>query len=164
VVRLAPEPYGVGRASSQDRVTRFNDMWQFDGTNWTEIKPAHVPPARYGAQVAVDPRNGNVLLFGGLRVDTVSSTDANGKPTTTQVQVYSDDFWQWDGKDWTQVTYGRIPPARENGAMAWDPSLGTFVIFGGYAGQQFLSDLWILQSDNTWQPLVTSVVKRRSAR
>lgn len=155
---------GVGRLSSQDRVTRFNDMWQFDGTNWSEIKPAHVPPARYGAQTAVDPRTGNVLLFGGLRVDTIQTTGTDGKPTTTDVQVYADDFWQWDGKDWTQVTYGRTPYARENGGMAWDPSIGTMVIFGGYAGQQYLSDLWILQSDNTWQPLITNVAKRRSTR
>jgi len=153
---------GVGRTSSQDRVTRFNDMWSFDGSNWTEIKPAHVPPARYGAQVAVDPRSGNALLFGGLRVDTVQTPGTgNNPPTTTDIQVYADDFWQWDGKDWTQVTFGRTPYARENGAMAFDPSQQTMVIFGGYAGQQYLSDLWTLESDNTWQPLITNVVKRR---
>jgi hypothetical protein len=155
---------GVGRPSSQDRVNRFNDMWQFDGTNWSEIKPAHVPPPRYGAQVAVDPRTGNALLFGGLRADTVQTTGTDGKPTTTQVQVYADDFWQWDGKDWTQVTYGRTPFARENAGMAWDPSTQMMVIFAGYAGQQYFSDLWTLQNDNTWQPQITNVVKRRPVR
>jgi hypothetical protein len=156
---------GVGRAKTQDRVTRFNDMWQFDGTNWSEIKPAHVPPPRYGAQVAVDPRTNNTLLFGGLRVDTVTVPGTgNNPPTTTEVQVYADDFWQWDGKDWTQVTFGRTPYARENGGMAWDPSTQKMVIFGGYAGQQFLSDLWLLQSDNTWQPQITNVVRLRPVR
>ena len=154
---------GLGRADSNaTSLTRFSDMWSFDGTNWSEIKPAHVPPARYGAQVAVNPNTGNVLLFGGLRVDTVPSTDSNGQPTTKQVQVYADDFWQWDGTDWTQQTFARTPYARENGGLAWDPSTQQFVIFGGYAGQQYLSDLWTLTPDKGWQPQLTNVTRRRS--
>lgn len=154
---------GIGRQSSQDRVTRFNDMWSFDGSGWTEIKPATVPPARYGAQVAVDPTTGNVLLFGGLRVDNVTTPGTgNNPPATTQVQVYADDFWQWDGTNWSQVTYPRVPYARENGGMAWDPSTSMMVIFGGYAGQQYLSDLWTLTPDRGWQPQTTPVSRRRS--
>jgi hypothetical protein len=154
---------GVGRPSSEERVARFNDMWSFDGSGWTEIKPSTVPPARYGAQVTVDPNTGNVLLFGGLRVDTVEVPGTgNNPPTQTQVQVYADDFWQWDGKTWTQLTYPRVPYARENGGLAWDPSTQMFVVFGGYAGQQYLSDLWTLTADRGWQPQITSVVRRRS--
>ena len=150
---------GVGRPGSQDRVTRFNDMWSFDGSGWTEIKPSTLPPARYGAQVAVDPNTGNVLLFGGLRVDTVETPGTgNNPPTQTQVQVYADDFWQWDGKNWTQVTYPRVPYARENGALAWDPSTQMMVVFGGYAGQQYLSDLWTLTADRGWQPQTTNPI------
>ena len=155
---------GLGRASSQDRVTRFNDMWSFDGSGWTQIKPSTLPPARYGAQVTVDPTTGNVLLFGGLRVDTVNTTGSDGKPTTTEVQVYADDFWQWDGTNWTQLTFPRVPFARENGGMAFDPSTQQFVVFGGYAGQQFFSDLWFLTPDKGWQPYVTSPIRRRATR
>ena len=156
---------GQGRPSSQERVTRFNDMWSFDGTRWTEIKPATVPPARYGAQVAVNPTTGNVLLFGGLRVDTVEVPGTNGDPaTTTQVQVYADDFWEWDGTNWKQVTYPRVPFARENGGMAWDPSMQQMVIFGGYAAQQYLSDTWTLNGDKGWQPKIVDPIRRRAAR
>lgn len=154
---------GIGRQSSQDRITRFNDMWSFDGSGWTEIKPSTVPPPRYGAQVAVDPRTGNVLLFGGLRVDNVTTPGTgNNPPTQTQVQVYADDFWQWDGTNWSPVTYPRVPYARENGGLAWDPSTQMMVLFGGYAGQQYLSDLWTLTPDRGWQPQVTPVVRRRA--
>ncbi|HKS22451.1 MAG TPA: kelch repeat-containing protein [Thermoanaerobaculia bacterium] len=156
---------GQGRPASQERVTRFNDMWSFDGTRWTEIKPATVPPARFGAQVAVNPTTGNVLLFGGVRVDTVEVPGTNGAPaTTTQVQVYADDFWEWDGTTWHQVTYPRVPPARENGGMAWDPSTQQMVIFGGYAGQQYLSDTWTLNGDKGWQPKIVDPIRRRAAR
>ena len=155
---------GLGRQTSQDRVTRFDDMWSLDGSGWTEIKPAHLPPPIYGAQVAVDPTTGNVLVFGGVRTDTVTTPGTGNKPaTTTQVQVYSSDFWQWDGTDWTQVTFPRIPYARENGAMAFDPSSQTMVLFGGYAGQQWLSDLWMLTPDKGWQPQITSAFRRRAA-
>jgi len=154
---------GVGRQSSQDRVTRFNDMWSFDGSGWTQIKPAHTPPMLYGSQVAVDPTTGNVLLFGGVRTDTVTTpATGNTAATTTQVQTYTNEFWQWDGTDWTQVTFPRIPYARENGGMAFDPSTQRMVVFGGYAGQQWLSDTWILTPDKGWQPQITNTFRRRA--
>ena len=93
--------------------------------------------------------------------DTTPGT-GNDPPTQTEVQVYVDDFWQWDGRNWTQVTYSRVPYARENGGLAWDPSTQMMVIFGGYAGQQYLSDLWTLTPDRGWQPQITNVVRRRS--
>ena len=156
---------GVGRPTSQDRVNRFNDMWSFDGTKWTEIKPATVPPARYGAQVTVDPTTGNVLLFGGLRLDTVQTPGTgNEPPKETEVQVYADDFWQWDGSNWKQLTFPRTPYARENGGLAYDPSMQQMIIFGGYAGQQYLSDLWTLDPVKGWQPRITDPIRRRAAR
>src|SRR5439155_14691936 len=61
---------GIGRLTSTDRLTRFADMWTFDGTGWTQLTPASTPGPRYGAQVTIDPHTNKVLLFGGMRVDT----------------------------------------------------------------------------------------------
>jgi N-acetylneuraminic acid mutarotase len=130
---------GIGRKSAQDRVERYADMWSFDGSKWTDMKATGTPPARYGAQAAVDLRNNHLYLFGGLRLDV------NG---AVQSQVYADDMWEWNGASWAQLTPPSVPPARENGAMAYDPSREQLVLFGGWNGH-YLSDLWKYK-DGKW--------------
>jgi len=134
---------GIGRKNSDSRIERFNDMWSFDGTGWTQIKNvANVPAPRYGMETALDPRTGKVLLFGGLVLQV------NG---ATQSQVYSNDFWSWDGTTWTKIdASGRIPPPRENGGLAYDPSTGQMALFAGYSGF-YLSDVWTYDNtSNAW--------------
>jgi hypothetical protein len=132
---------GIGRKSSEDRIVRFNDMWSFDGTGWTQLKSvATLPDARYGAQVAIDPRSGKVLLFGGLVLQNLGAT---------QNQFYANDLWSWDGTTWTKLTTNGTPPARENGALAYDPSTNQMALFAGYSGF-YLSDLWMLDSQMNW--------------
>jgi hypothetical protein len=132
---------GIGRKSSEDRIERFSDMWSFDGNGWTLIKNvATVPGQRYGSQVAVDPRTGKVLLFGGLVLDVLGAT---------QNQVYKNDFWSWDGTTWTKLDANAAPPPRENGALAYDPSTNQMVLFAGFSGY-YLSDLWMLDAQNAW--------------
>lgn len=138
---------GIGRVTSQDRITRYSDMWTFDGNGWAELKPAGgTPGPRYGAQVTIDPRSNHVLLFGGLRVDDVPPVPPATTPT--QVQVYSDDMWEWDGTTWKKLSPTGVPPARENGAMAFDATRNEIILFGGYAGQ-FFSDMWTY-NPTTW--------------
>ncbi len=154
---------GIGRVTTEDRITRYSDMWSFDGNGWTELKPSGgTPGMRYGAQATVDPRNNRVVLFGGLRVDTVPPTPPATTPT--QVQVYADDMWEWDGSAWKRLTTTGIPPARENGAMAFDPTRNEIVLFGGYAGH-FFSDIWTY-TPTTWQVRVIDPVggRRRVAQ
>lgn len=132
---------GLGRLTSQDRLTRYEDMWTFDGNGWTALKPSGPTPGlRYGATIAVDPRNNHTILFGGLRVDTVPPTPPATEPQ--QIQVYAGDQWEWDGSGWTQVAASNIPPARENAGLAFDPTRNEMVMFGGWAGR-YMSDLWV---------------------
>jgi hypothetical protein len=131
---------GIGRLTSTDRITRYSDMWTFDGNGWTQLNPAGgTPGMRYGAQTTIDPRSNHVLLFGGLRVD--SNPPIPPSTTPDLVQVYADDQWEWDGSVWSQIHPENVPPARENGRIAFDPTRNEMVMFAGYAGH-FLSDLW----------------------
>ena len=43
----------------------LNDTWVWNGTNWTEIHPATVPPNRYSFGMNYDPLNKAVFMFGG---------------------------------------------------------------------------------------------------
>ena len=143
---------GLGRLTTNDRLTRFSDMWSFDGTGWTEIKPASTPGMRYGAQVIVDPKTGHAIIFGGIRVDTDAANN--------QIQVYANDMWDWDGTAWTQIKPDVLPPARENAGFAFDPLRNELVLFGGYSGTYY-SDLWSF-SNGKWK-VVTEVLTRRRA-
>lgn len=139
---------GVGQPTTTDRVTRYNDMWTFDGNGWSQLTPTGgTPGMRYAALTTVDPRSNHVLLFGGMRADPVDPVP----PSTTPglVQLYADDMWEWNGSAWTQLHPTLTPPARENGRIAYDPTRDEMVLFGGYGGY-FLSDVWTY-NPNTWQ-------------
>jgi hypothetical protein len=145
---------GLGRVTANDAVTRFDDMWSFDGTGWTLIKPAANPGKRYGAQVAVNPVTGHTFVFGGIRLDT----DAN----LIQTQLYTNDLWDWDGTNWTKVDTTIAPPPHENGGFAWDPLRNELVLFGGYSGF-YLSDLWSFKNGQ-WTQVPEVLNRRRAAR
>ncbi|HYC92465.1 MAG TPA: kelch repeat-containing protein [Thermoanaerobaculia bacterium] len=137
---------GVGRPNIDEHVTRYADMWSFDGTNWTEMTKTAAPGIRFGTQVTVDPRDGKVLLFGGLRA-TIDEDDNID-------QFYANDTWLWDGAagTWTQIQTENAPFARQNGAFEFDETSGKFVLYGGFAGQLYLSDTWLFDGTN-WTPV-----------
>jgi hypothetical protein len=145
---------GIGRLTSTDRLTRYNDMWSFDGNGWTAIVPTTNPGMRYGAQTALDPNTNHVLVFGGIRVDT--------DPNNNIIQVYANDLWDWDGTNWKQINSPVVPPARENGGLTLDPLRNTLVLFGGYSGF-YLSDVWYYSNGN-WSQVFEVLNRRRASR
>lgn len=150
----------------------LNDLWKFDGKNWTWVSgsnsvdqpgvygekgtPAadNVPGARDSAVTWID-KDGNLWLFGGYGIDNAGA--------------YGDlnDLWKFDGKNWTWVSgsdtinqsgvYGtkgepadsNIPGAR-NSAVAWIDKNNNLWLFGGnhYVARRGsvlagdLNDLW----------------------
>jgi len=150
---------GAGRPNINERVTRYSDMWSFDGSTWTEMSKAAAPGIRFGSQVAVDPRDGKVFVFGGLRAAI------DDKKNVTQ--FYGKDLWQWDGAsgNWTQLTPATSPRARQNGAFEFDEASGKFVLHGGFAGQFYLSDTWVFDGTNwTVVPDTVADAHRRAVR
>jgi Galactose oxidase, central domain len=106
------------------------DTWYFDGLDWSQQQPAHVPPARYDHTMSTDLLRNRVVMFGGTAVA---------------------DTWEWDGSDWLQRQPATLPPARYDDYMVYDWIRNRTLMFGGLVGNP---DLWQYDSPNpgTFQP------------
>ncbi|MBP8300501.1 MAG: hypothetical protein KA020_09070 [Planctomycetes bacterium] len=96
------------------------DLWEWDGSTWSQspLPPSAMPPARNAPAFAYDRARGLAVLFGGYN---------------------RDDTWEWNGVAWTQRTPAVHPTAREQSAMAFDPSTQRLLLYGGFgpvAGNQ----------------------------
>lgn len=148
---------GIGRDSIEEKVERFSDMWAFTGSGWTKLTVTNTPGERLGAQYAVEPATGKVLLFGGLKAELTDPADEE----SIRRQFYDNETWQWDGgaSTWTKLAPATSPFARQNGRLAYDPATQRLVLFGGYAGF-FLSDIWTWNGSN-WEPMIDQGGGRR---
>ncbi len=123
--------YG-GFASSGIFLDGYDDHWQYDGSDWTQIFPSTTPGARGGVGMAYDAANSQIVLFGGLNDDS-------------PVQ----ETWVFDGTDWSQLAPADQPSARVDGCpMAWDPVNGNIVLFGGGPSNAGLGDTWLWDGTN----------------
>ncbi|MHC4920019.1 MAG: Kelch repeat-containing protein [Planctomycetota bacterium] len=89
-----------------------SDTWEWDGSNWNQMKPTTSPPGRYTA-MTYDAARKRVVLYGG------------------SITAY--DTWEYDGKTWTQMKPANRPTARCCVAMAYDLARQRVVVFGGYS-------------------------------
>ena len=146
----------------------LNDLWKFDGTNWTWVSGSNlvdksgiyndptpgknVPGARYNSVTWIGG-SGNLWLFGGAGYDSMGN------------KAYLNDLWKFDGTNWTWVSgsntvdhygsYGTLGvtgpsnmPGTRNNAVSWIDKSGNLWLFGGlgYAsmsGPDLLNDLWV---------------------
>ncbi len=155
---------------------RLNDLWKYDGTNWTWVSGNNIvdqtgiygtkgiadtsnkPGSRSGAVSWIDSNN-NLWLFGGYGLDSTAAGRLN-------------DLWKYDGTNWTWIsgdnivnktgvygTKGIADPLNKPGsrelAVSWIDSNNNLWLFGGYgldntaAGR--LNDLWKYDGTNwTW--------------
>lgn len=114
----------------------LDDTWTWNGITmtWKQHNPAS-KPSRRRTMIAYDAVAKNVVLFGG---DT-----GNG-------DVEYNDTWTWDGATWTEQSPSTSPPARVDGAIAFDPVLGGVVLFGGFSQSYVdsLNDTWLWDGSN----------------
>jgi len=168
---------GVG-SDSAGAQGELNDLWKFDGTDWTWVSgsnaisqsgvygtkgtpsPSNIPGARFTAVSWID-KSGNVWLFGG------NGTDSTG------AQVNLNDLWKFDGTSWTWVSGSNVGsqpgvygtkgtasssnvPGTRNSAISWVDSSSNLWLFGGGGNDSngafgVLNDLWKFDGTNwTW--------------
>ena len=110
-----------------------NELWEWDGTNWSQRLSAHSPPACYQAGLAFDEARGRLVLFGGRSIFSGSTG-------------FLGDVWEWDGADWMQQIPPAgtpVPEARTFHILAYDSLRRVTVLVGGIsaAGVDF-DDVW----------------------
>jgi MYXO-CTERM domain-containing protein len=135
---------GLVMADMIFQATPSREIWELDPVALTfanRTPPLDAPTARYAPAVAFNPVTGKTCLFGG-------SDEFTG--------VVLDDYWEWDGRTWTQIpTTGARPSARAYAAMAFDPARNSMILFSGdaYDAVSTLDDTWELTSAGTWTEL-----------
>lgn len=93
----------------------LGDTWLWDGRTWRQVDPAHSPSARAYPEMAYDPADGEIVLFGGSGWSGSLS-----------------DTWTWNGSDWTQQSSSVSPPATTiQEGMAFFPAMGTVLLYSG---------------------------------
>jgi hypothetical protein len=115
----------------------IHDMWAWDGTTWTELKPATIPtwcPNSYATD-----RDLSVVM------------QIACNPT---LQADLGHMWEWNGSDWTYVaTSGVAPPGRFGFVFAYDPDHRQTVFAAGCTSESApsscLGDTWLL-THGTW--------------
>ncbi len=123
----------------RDRSGDLGDTWTYDpATNaWTEMRPPSAPSPRREHAMVYDSANGEVLLFGGVKIQY-----------SPYLIEYYGDTWTYNvsANRWLQRMAQPAPSARSQHSLAYDPSRGTAVLFGGYGQGGELGDTWIYNS------------------
>jgi hypothetical protein len=123
------------------------DTWEWTGSRWLEVFPAHSPSARAAESMVFDSARNRVVIFGGR-----------------QGKLNLNDTWSFDGNDWTPITTANAPSVRELAGAAYDSARDRIVLFGGihqtYAAdgrplpETPLHDTWEFNGTN-WTQILT---------
>lgn len=118
-----------------------DELWQFDGTSWTQPVIVGATPGGLGLHgMAFDSVNNVVVVYGGLP-DNFFPIDSNAT-------------WEWNGTAWTQtaVSPATNPGPLERPAMCFHAGIGKTVLFGGIDVQGSWNDTtWLYDAaTDTW--------------
>jgi hypothetical protein len=116
--------FGGGRL---DTSAPLNDLWEWDGSSWSEVQADVRPPARGGAAIAYDPYRKSLVIFAGCSTP-MSFSDAT--------ECFYDTWeWQSSTRKWTQLFPATSPDySNWNGnsppQMVTDSGRGKLLLFG----------------------------------
>ena len=123
----------------------LRDTWTYDaGSNvWTKMNPLTIPPQRSSHAMTYDSRNQQVLMFGGLDINSKELNDTWAYSLATDT--------------WRMVSPPVSPPARFDHGLAFDGSSGRTVMFGGAVsryGVSYTNETWSYDgTNNSWTNL-----------
>ncbi len=114
----------------------YDDLWEWDGMQWTEVTQPVRPPARSSHVLATDPVRNRVVLFGGV-----------------SFPAFGPDTWEWDGSAWTQMAPMTSPPNRSGYSATYDAARGRVVLYGGRETWDWDGTDWALRATSRTPPL-----------
>lgn len=104
-----------GALIQNNAVTYYDDLWGWNGVNWTRLTSGGLP-ARSDHAMAFDPVRNRLVMRGGWNANSSLLTDT----------------WKFDGTRWQQVL-GTPQPALLRGAAAWfDVATRRTLLFGHF--------------------------------
>jgi hypothetical protein len=121
----------------EDDFVFLNDTWSWDGTDWQQLFPVHMPPPRFDANMVFSNFDQTIILFGG----------AVGGGLL-------DDTWSWNGNDWTELQPAHRPPARQAPGMTYDEQRQAIILYGGNVINFRETETWDWAGDD-WAQLMT---------
>ncbi len=110
----------------------YTTMYEWDGSNWNSVVPAHRPTAYRFNSMVYHEGLGKMVLFGG---------------NTCCPNVSYAETWLFDGTDWEQLITATTPPERQNAVMAYDSIRDVIVMHGG----SNYDDTTIVELNDTWE-------------
>lgn len=131
---------GTPFTADSDRISATTSG--FDGTNWTTLARAAMPPAIHmPGVIEYDAARRRTVFFGNA---------IGGIPGRAET-------WEYDGSSWLQRTPATSPPPRTNHAMSYDSGRQRLVLFGGTpANAAAIDDTWEWDG-TTWSQVLTAV-------
>ena len=118
-----------------DPYSDFDDTWEYDGTNWTQVNTANKPSGRSNHLMIYDSNRKVVVMCCGGALDN--------EP------YYKNDTWEYDGTNWTRVYTANAPSSRAGLSGIFDANRGRTVLFGGfYGGIRWYNDTWEYDGTN----------------
>lgn len=110
-------------------VGMVNQMWSWDGAQWTQPNQGTtLPSARSGHVAGYDLIRRKLVVFGGQNSSGVTNNET----------------WEWDGAAWTQRLPTTSPSPRAMSGLAY--GLGQMLLFGGQSNGSgagtFYGDTW----------------------
>jgi hypothetical protein len=126
----------------------YDDLWAWNGEDWTEISTAHRPQGRVPYGLAYDSARRKVVLYGGFTLPA------------PLVSLQVGDTWEFDGQDWLERHPATTPGVIQQTSMTYDPLRRQVVLAGGLSYDDGVfprtPDTW-LWDGNDWTRLTPSV-------
>ena len=114
--------YVFGGATNQYLYPSLDEMWEWDGSSWSQVQSDVRPPSRAYAAMAYDPVRNSLIMYGGQ----------NGQPVYTGVFTVIGDTWEWQSstRKWSQLFPESSPGPQGSPGMVTDSGRGKVLLFG----------------------------------